>query len=437
MEITTRALSSSRIVIRLDGRLDAHTAKALQETLDQVLADEAITMVLINAEALRYLSSAGIRVVLSTLKTLRRRDGDLVLTGLNDYCHSVLEIAGFADSITRFDDLPTALAHFGEPASEPEDDEHLTPTGAFSFFSYSNDACRIRVLGHIEDVLWSRITADHIHSKRFSHTEYSIGLGALGDRLDDYLGVLGEMITIGGTMVWLPTDGNDTPDYLIPRTDAGQVKLRTGFNASLEGRFNETALFVSNDPQGSTMTAIYRALFDLAKERRDDFKGALELTLLADMTEVYGSGVIYSTVLTNQPSNGKMITDPENFSAWFEVDKTPRHRDVTGLLTGLGVDRTMDLSHYNQERLQACFYVNPANQDSTRETLHNHGVFFTRQSFDSQETAIDDAIRKTVEQGEFVDMRHLLDGSRVKQALIGIAYVQDFIPDPDGQTGHH
>lgn len=74
-------------------------------------------------------------------------------------------------------------------------------------------------------MLYARLGEEDIRSRRFSKTEYSIGLGALGMSVNDCMPFLGEMITIGGTMVWLPTDGNDTPDFLIPKRDTGDITI--------------------------------------------------------------------------------------------------------------------------------------------------------------------------------------------------------------------
>ena len=49
-------------------------------------------------------------------------------------------------------------------------------------------------------------------------------------------------MTIGGTMVWLPTDGNDTPDFLSPKKDTGEIVIYTGVNAALEGEFNDVVV---------------------------------------------------------------------------------------------------------------------------------------------------------------------------------------------------
>ncbi|MBP1706503.1 MAG: anti-anti-sigma regulatory factor (antagonist of anti-sigma factor), partial [Chloroflexi bacterium] len=38
---------------------------------------------------------------------------------------------------------------------------------------------------------------------------------------------------------------------------------------------------------------------------------------------------------------------------------------------------------------------------------------------------LDSEIRKIVRQGEFVDMRHLLDTTRITRAIIGVSYISN------------
>ena len=89
--------------------------------------------------------------------------------------------------------------------------------GKAKIIPVSPERGEVLVTGDIKDVLYSRVTREKLFSKTFSEAEYSIGLGALGDDVDDYYTMMGEMITIGGTMVWLPTDGNDTPIFSFQR----------------------------------------------------------------------------------------------------------------------------------------------------------------------------------------------------------------------------
>jgi hypothetical protein len=241
--------------------------------------------------------------------------------------------------------------------------------------------------------------------------------------------LLGEMMTIGGTMVWLPTDGTDTPDFLIPKADSAVVKIRTAFNASLAGAFHEYVHFRAASPHGATLTDVYRALFDLARERRPDFRGAIGLAMRADVSAVFGSGVTKSPIAPHAPANGKRITDPENFGEWFEFDTAARHEHVTGLICGVGVDLRADLSSFDEESFGATFYINPANQPALDCLLHNHGVFFSPLPFPDPPRDLNTEILDVVENGDFVDMRHLLDRTAITRATIGLLYVQEFRPD--------
>jgi hypothetical protein len=316
------------------------------------------------------------------------------------------------------------------PAADQRVETLITEKGALFIQRGHDGPAFIEVAGDINDVLASRVTPAHVFSKQFSHKAYSIGLGGLGAQLDDYFTLMGEMITIGGTMVWLPCDGHGQPDFLIPKNDAGQVLMRTGFNASLSGEFHDYIAFTSAKPEGVTMAELYRMLFEQAKKRRPDFKGALGLAMRAEMPAVFGAGVVKAPVEPNKPVNGKFITDPSNFAEWFEFDKEPRHRGVTGLVAGCGIDLTCDLSGFTQEYLQKTFYYNPANKGASDLTLHNHVVAFNPQPL-AEGFDLEAGIAAVVDKGEFLDMRHMLDASTVSRAIIGLIYVSDFRPDAE------
>lgn len=426
MTITEAKPRPDTLVLTLALRLDAAGSEQLRATLaPERLA--GVRVVELNLAQVSYLSSAALRVFLSTHKLLRTRGGELTLRAVPEYCRSVLEIAGFAEMIGAGDGAASTAA---TPAVSWAQAETVHGEwGTLRYLPVSKEPGYIEIAGDIMDVLAARVTPKHVFSKTFSEKAYSIGLGGLGDKLDDYYTLMGEMITIGGTMVWLPCDGNDRPDFLIPKSDKGQVRMRTGFNASLAGAFNEEVEFVSAKPGGATMSELYRLLFEQAKRRRPDFKGVIGLAMRAEMPAVYGAGVTRAPVATQAPANGKLITDPSNFATWFEFDKEPRHRGVTGLIAGCGIDLTTDLSPLNKEYLERTFYVNPANTAATGMTLHNHVVMFNPQPMPADGFTLESEIASVVSQGEFRDMRHMLDASTVSRAVIGLIYAQDFRPD--------
>lgn len=425
MEIPQHVLGAT-LLARPAGRLDARACPELEAAVAAKFGGEALNLVL-NLQDVTYLSSASLRVFLTLSRQAARQGGQFALAGVQPYCREVLRISGLEGALRIYETAAEAMA-----AVEPGGDERRLDVGSFRFSPGADEPGYIDVLGHIDDVLTARVTAVTVREKRFSAKGYSIGLGALGATTEEVLPLLGEMMTIGGTMVWLPADGHDTPDFLVPREDSALVQIRTAFNASLAGAFHEFAHFRAASPDGANLTEIYRALFDLAAERRSDFRGAIGVAMRADVAAMYGSGVRRAPIAANAPAGGGRITDPENFAEWFEFDVEPRRRNLTGLITGVGVDLRRDLSGFSAEPFAATFYRNPANQPALDCLLHNHGAFFTPLPFPDPPREFTDEVGEVVERGDFVDMRHLLDRTAVTRAWIGLIYVRDFRIDSNG-----
>jgi anti-anti-sigma factor len=424
-------------IAHLEGRFDAYGAHEVEQHLQTAVLAEAVSLVW-DLSKVEYLSSAGLRALLAAYRKTTRAGGTLALAGLQPYCRRVLDFAGFAETFPVFDTTTEAVAFCRRAGSEsaPQAETFRLECGRLTVTPAVTKAIgAIEVVGDVRDVLHARITPAHLCSKQFSQTEYSIGLGGLGDRLDDFFPLMGEMITVGGTMVWLPTDGHDTPDFLIPQKDTGQVTLRTAFNVVVAGGFNELMWFESAAADGTPIDVLYRALFDLAHQRRPDFRGVLGMAMRAQMGAVWGAGIKRSPIQEYAPANHEMVTHPSNVGEWFAFDAAPRHKGATALICGIGADLTRDLSTYEQEELNSVFYLNPAQARNTRELLHNHGVLFSPLPSPERPVSLEIAIKRVVDEGDFIDMRHLLDRSTIQEALFGVSYIQSFRRDPRASRG--
>ena len=414
-------------VAKIAGRLDGFGAKEA-EKLSLPLAPGS--SLVFDCPELSYISSAGVRFLLAVQKDAAAKGAKLALSSLQPFCASVLEMSGLSGIIPVYGSSAEAVRELRDRGTGGGDGERcLTDAGIFIFHAVSSAAGTIDILGDIANVIDCAITPELVADKPFFETEYSLGLGALGGKPDEYLPVMGEAIMLAGTMVWLPTDGNDTPDYMIPRKASTSVVLHTGFNASIRGGFNEFVEFTAAPGRPAGVRDIYRAFFDLSRKRRPEYRGVLGLAMRAEIHEAFGAGITKSPLLVNRPANGKMITDPSNYDEWFESDKTPRNQGATALICGAGEDLTADLSQIDQELLRRMFYINPANKASQNEVLHNHAVFFRGAPPPGGTRDMDVEMRRVVDVGEFIDMRHLLDQTTVTSALIGVNYVQEVRED--------
>jgi anti-anti-sigma factor len=110
MEIT-RNQNGEVTVLGLAGRLDAQSAGEAEAAFNQAL-DEGCQQVLVDMSGVEYISSAGLRVLLSTAKKLSASGGKLVLAGLKPYVQEVFEVAGFTAIFQIYPDLDAGLKAF-------------------------------------------------------------------------------------------------------------------------------------------------------------------------------------------------------------------------------------------------------------------------------------------------------------------------------------
>jgi len=88
-----------RVILRLDGRLDAASSPILERKISSLIEEDHYHL-LLDFSRVDYLSSAGMRVLLSATKKLMSKKGALVLFSLSEDVNEVIKMAGF-DKILR------------------------------------------------------------------------------------------------------------------------------------------------------------------------------------------------------------------------------------------------------------------------------------------------------------------------------------------------
>lgn len=92
-----RKLEGSTLTLALEGRLDTTTAPELEQVIRAEL-DKADALVL-DFGKLEYISSAGLRVLLSAHKAMAKKGG-MKVTHVNEMVMEVFEVTGFSDILT-------------------------------------------------------------------------------------------------------------------------------------------------------------------------------------------------------------------------------------------------------------------------------------------------------------------------------------------------
>lgn len=92
-----KILNGGELTVKVIGRLDTTTAPELERELTDSIA--GVTKLSLDFIGLDYLSSAGLRVLLQTQKTMNKQ-GEMIVRNVNETIMEIFEVTGFTDVLT-------------------------------------------------------------------------------------------------------------------------------------------------------------------------------------------------------------------------------------------------------------------------------------------------------------------------------------------------
>ncbi|MBR1442172.1 MAG: STAS domain-containing protein [Firmicutes bacterium] len=85
---------NDKLTVKIEGRLDTTTAPQLEAEMKESIGDSK--ELIFDISSLEYISSAGLRVLLTAQKTMNKQ-GSMVVRGANDTIKEIFEVTGFVD----------------------------------------------------------------------------------------------------------------------------------------------------------------------------------------------------------------------------------------------------------------------------------------------------------------------------------------------------
>ena len=92
-----KTIENGKAAFSLEGRLDTTTAPELEKALKETL--DGVSELTLDFSALDYISSAGLRVLLSAQKTMNKQ-GKMKITNINEIVKEIFDVTGFSDILT-------------------------------------------------------------------------------------------------------------------------------------------------------------------------------------------------------------------------------------------------------------------------------------------------------------------------------------------------
>ncbi len=101
--------SDQAVVITVTGRLDTTTASDFETNCFELISSKAHNGIVIDLQALEYMSSAGLRSILSLGKRVKAQGKGLVFCSLQGMVKEVFDVSGFTSIFSVYESQEEAL----------------------------------------------------------------------------------------------------------------------------------------------------------------------------------------------------------------------------------------------------------------------------------------------------------------------------------------
>jgi anti-sigma B factor antagonist len=106
LKVSTR-FHDDHTIVTISGEIDLYTAPRLHSELAAVLADGMPTRIVIDMSGVEFCDSTGMNVLLSLLRRVRERDGELEIASPKPAVRKILQVTGL-DAVFTVADFPAS-----------------------------------------------------------------------------------------------------------------------------------------------------------------------------------------------------------------------------------------------------------------------------------------------------------------------------------------
>jgi anti-anti-sigma factor len=115
VRVAQTPLAGNVVCVKLEGRLDAGTVPTFEQAMQRLLLEGQARLV-VDLGDVNYISSSGLRVLLTARRQSRSRGGDVHLCCLHPRVKEILDMVGFMPVFGVYATSEEAAAAFSQPA---------------------------------------------------------------------------------------------------------------------------------------------------------------------------------------------------------------------------------------------------------------------------------------------------------------------------------
>jgi anti-anti-sigma factor len=383
-------------VLVLTGRIDGTSSPEIEHALDD-LAVAGRRRIVCDFASVTHVSSAGLRVFLSSQQRLSKAGGEIILCALTDAIRKVFELSGFTRLFRVIDDLekidsdtsstlqPTA-PHVAESERLGAAIRHLTIPNAAKG--------KLRAIGGKSKLATSTYGKDDVQSVDPAGLRYGIGLATTGESYDEYRSYFGEAVVLNNSIWYYPAAAQSAVDYVEYNAGLRNADYRFLHGCAFSGSFTDVLSITCGE---SHLT------IDELAGIVDEFVpgGPLGIVILAESKGLMAMRLKKVPVADNRPADGAEVFAPQHFASWFDYPLDPEDHDC--IVAGAGIYRV----------------------PSEPGGIHMHACVFERAMINSAPDLFERELARVLHKLRPRNVQHILGSSRVGRAVLGIIRLED------------
>lgn len=395
----TREDRGNEVVLKCSGRLDANWAGHLNDSIDQ-LVREGKYFISLNMTGIEYISSAGIRSLVTQYKNLMSVNGYMYISAMSENVKTVLNMVGMTEMLTQVPSKSTPVEE--EKATQ----EQLTTEGfTFTLSGLAPEGkTKAAFYGMPELVLQSGFEARHARKIESGAGKYAFGLGAIGNSYNECKSRFGEYMMLGKNIAYLPADGSKKPDYMVSsgKLIASLIEL---YGIHFEGNFSQRIRFEHDKPNNTLgISKIIESTQKLSNTNR------MAIVMIAE------SGGLIGTSLNAPPVEGKDIFSFPGIKNTINFTTEPAHYKMLTLSAG----------YFSfEENGKTAEFLRPLKPDSSLSG-HMHTAVFPYVALKKTSIDLEETIDYLFNNSELTDILHLTNDTREITGLGESQFFQGF-----------
>lgn len=386
--------------IALKGRVDGMTSPDVQRHFEELIRSGE-RMLVVDLEAVNYISSAGLRVFLTAQKNLKKAHGEIFLLRVPVTVSSILETSGLIGFFQVFADAAALASHIGKGTAVSAIETVEAEGVVLQWLKRDGMPGLLKVLGSQAPLARAAYTEKDVASVRADELRFGAGFAAVGERYEEYSRVFGESVLVDRNFYFYPATRHAAVDYILAAEREADLEYRFFHGFGFTGEYRAIAAFESTEG----FVDLTR-LTNLVCERVG--ANMLGLVLLAESKGLWGMHMKQVPTVENSPGDGGEIFDASNFPSWMNFPVEPADADKIVMGTGLAVkDRSIERPEIGR--------ILPSGS-----SFHIHAGIFSKEPLSKSPERFDAELKRIAGELEVFKVQHLLGQSCFSRGMVGV-----------------